>query len=132
MIDTVFQMLAALGVVIFLIYALSFAAKKRRGANSVLSIIEYLSMGPKRGIAVVRVGKKALVLGVTPTDFRLLKTLSEEETKEIGFKKALDAEMSNPQGAAPANLMSDAVNRLKAALSRLTGGKGTNTPDKEA
>jgi flagellar biosynthetic protein FliO len=130
MIDTVFQMLAALGVVIFLIYALSFAAKKRRGGNSVLSIIEYLSMGPKRGIAVVRVGKKALVLGVTPTDFRLLKMLGEEETKEIGFKKALDTEMSRPQGATPANLMSDAANRLRAALSRLTGGKGRSS-DKE-
>ncbi|WP_420265803.1 flagellar biosynthetic protein FliO [Candidatus Magnetominusculus dajiuhuensis] len=108
MIDTVFQVFIALVVVIFLIYTIAFAAKKRRGGSAFLSMIEYLSLGPKRGIAVVRVGKKALVLGVTQTDFKLLKTLGEQEVQEIAFKKTLDTEMSRGHG-----MVSDVANRIK-------------------
>ncbi|MBF0556767.1 MAG: FliO/MopB family protein [Nitrospirae bacterium] len=115
MTDAVFQVFIGLVVVVFLIYAIAFAAKKRHGGSAFLSMIEYLSLGPKRGIAVVRVGKKALVLGVTQTDFKLVKTLGEQEVQEIAFKKTLNTEISRGR-----SLMSDAINRIKNALAGKT------------
>lgn len=119
MIDVVFQVFTALAAVIFLIYAISFAAKKRRGSGGFLGLLEYLSLGPKRGIAVVRVGKRALVLGVTQTDFKLLKTLGEQEVEAIAFKKTLNTEIS--KGSNP---LADTANRIKNTLRRLSGKTG--------
>ncbi|KWT84091.1 FliO/MopB family protein [Candidatus Magnetominusculus xianensis] len=116
MIDVVFQVFVALAAVIFLIYALSFAAKKRRGSSGFLGLLEYLSLGPKRGIAVVKVGKRAIVLGVTQTDFKLLKTLGEQEVEAIAFKKTLNAEMSKT-----GSQLADTFNRIVRRLSGKTG-----------
>lgn len=116
MIDVVFQVFIALVMVIFLIYAIAFAAKKRRGGNAFLGMLEYLSLGPKRGIAVVRVGKKALVLGVTQTDFKLLKTIGEQEVQEIAFKKSLNTEMIRHSG-----LLNETGRRIKDMFGRLSG-----------
>ncbi|MBF0457062.1 MAG: flagellar biosynthetic protein FliO [Nitrospirae bacterium] len=116
MIDVVFQVFIALVMVILLIYAIAFAAKKRRGNSSFLGMLEYLSLGPKRGIAVVRVGKKALVLGVSQTDFKLLKTIGEQEVQEIAFKKTLDTEMIRHRG-----LLNEMGSRIKDMVRKLSG-----------
>lgn len=118
MIDVVFQVSVALALVIFLIYAIAFTAKKRRGAGGFLGLLEYLSLGPKRGIAVVRVGRRALVLGVTQTDFKLLKTLGHEEVEAIAFKKSLQSEMTKGH-----NPLTDVGNRIKNSLRALGGRK---------
>jgi flagellar biogenesis protein FliO len=36
---------------------------------------EYLAMGPRKGIAAVRVGAEVFIIGVTVNDFRLLKAI---------------------------------------------------------
>ncbi|MCG6553218.1 MAG: flagellar biosynthetic protein FliO [Candidatus Magnetominusculus sp. LBB02] len=124
MIDVVFQVFIALLAVILLIYAISFTAKKRRGTGAFLSLLEYLSLGPKKGIAVVRVGKNALVLGVTPTDFKLLRTIGGEEVAEIAFKKTLGAEMDKHTGSRIKNAV--------AALCGKTQDGGKDAVDKES
>jgi flagellar biogenesis protein FliO len=36
-------------------------------------------MGPKKGVAALKIGKEVLILGVTSSDMRLLKTFKEDE-----------------------------------------------------
>lgn len=44
-----------------------------------LRILGYLSLGPRRSIAVIKAGKEILLIGVTPTDIKLLKSMQEDE-----------------------------------------------------
>ncbi|KJU87061.1 hypothetical protein MBAV_000747 [Candidatus Magnetobacterium bavaricum] len=82
MMDVLFQMSLALGSVIFLIYGIAYVLRKRQKKAGLISILEYVSLGPKKGIAAVRVGAEVLIVGVTPTDFRLLTTLSGKNLAE--------------------------------------------------
>ncbi|MBI5634183.1 MAG: FliO/MopB family protein [Nitrospirae bacterium] len=77
MTETAIQMAFALGLVICLIYALSFVYKKKQKAANLLNLVAYQSFGQKMGIAAIRVGSEILVLGVTPTDMKLLKKIQE-------------------------------------------------------
>ncbi|MEO5356802.1 MAG: flagellar biosynthetic protein FliO [Nitrospirae bacterium YQR-1] len=89
----VIQMVFALGVVIFIIYGISYYMKKRNKQGGFLSVKEYLPLGPKRGIAMVKVGAEFLILAVTPNDLRLLKTIKELPQPEQDFHTSLSAEV---------------------------------------
>ena len=95
----VFQMLAALGVVLGLIWALSQYMKKRARRSGHMSLIEYMNFGPKKGIALVRLGKKVMVLGVTPTDLKLFKTIPDGELASGTFDTVIrnEIERKTPQ-----------------------------------
>jgi|Deesub1362A_J573_1020465.scaffolds.fasta_scaffold00398_23 flagellar biogenesis protein FliO len=73
------QMVAALAAVVSLIFLLSFLYRRRQKAPGLMDIVAYQSLGPKRGIAALRVGGEILIIGVTPTDFKLLRTLDEKD-----------------------------------------------------
>ena len=78
MTELAFQMALALAFVIFLIYAISFVYKKKQKAANLLNLVAYQSFGQKMGVAAVRVGSEILVLGVTPTDMKLLKKIQDK------------------------------------------------------
>ncbi len=78
MTELAFQMALALAFVIFLIYAISFVYKKKQKAANLLNLVAYQSFGQKMGVAAVRVGNEILVLGVTPTDMKLLKKIQDK------------------------------------------------------
>jgi flagellar biogenesis protein FliO len=76
---TYIQMLAALIFVILLIVGAGFLMKKKQGRPGLMSVVSYHSMGPKKGVAALKIGKEVLILGVTSSDMRLLKTFKEDE-----------------------------------------------------
>ncbi|MBF0316580.1 MAG: flagellar biosynthetic protein FliO [Nitrospirae bacterium] len=76
MTDVLFQMSLSLAGVVLLIYGIAYVLRKRRKKAGLINILEYVSLGPKKGIAAVKVGAEVLIVGVTPTDFRLLTTMS--------------------------------------------------------
>jgi flagellar biogenesis protein FliO len=71
------QMVIALAFVIFLIIAFSFLYRKKQKAAGFISPIAYHSFGQKMGIAALRIGDEILVLGVTPTDMKLLRKIPD-------------------------------------------------------
>jgi flagellar biogenesis protein FliO len=73
--------------VILLILAAALVYKKRYRGSGLISVEEYLSFGPRRGIAAVKVGKEILIVGITPNEFRLLKILDEEMTTALKRQK---------------------------------------------
>ena len=76
---TYIQMLSALIFVILLIAGIGFLMRKKQGRSGLMSMVSYYAMGPKKGVAALKVGKEVLILGVTSSDMRLLKTFKEDE-----------------------------------------------------
>jgi len=81
------QISIALIFVILLILATALVYKKRYRGSGFISVEEYLSFGPKRGIAAIKIGREILIVGITPHEFRLLKTLDEEMTTALKLQK---------------------------------------------
>ncbi|MCI4625750.1 MAG: flagellar biosynthetic protein FliO [Candidatus Magnetoovum sp. WYHC-5] len=79
----------ALAIVLLLILAAAFVLRKKRGVVHNMSVVEYLAVGPKKGIVAVKVGAEVLLLGVTPTDIRLLKSIDADSYMPEGFSADL-------------------------------------------
>jgi flagellar biosynthetic protein FliO len=80
----VFQTMGGLGVVLFLMVGGYFAAKKfapryfaKSNSDRNLKVIETLSMGDKRSISMIEVGKSRYLVGNTPHQISLLAILPE-------------------------------------------------------
>lgn len=87
------QMVLALVFVVFLIIATGFVMRKKQVRSGFMSIVGYHPFGPKKGVAALRVGKEILILGVTPSEMRLLKTFKEGELdipENEGFQNKLE------------------------------------------
>lgn len=86
MTESVIQMGIALALVLFLIFVFAFIQKKRLKSSGLISLVAYHSFGNKTGVAALKIGKEILIVGITPTDFKLLKTFDEKnlEQEEIG------------------------------------------------
>ncbi|HYA86424.1 MAG TPA: flagellar biosynthetic protein FliO [Nitrospirota bacterium] len=82
MIDLYLHMGVALILVSGLIFLLGLFIKKKQDKSSLMKVMGYQSLGPKKGMAMVKVGQEVLLLGVTTNDVKLLKTLNclDEET----------------------------------------------------
>ena len=72
-----FQIILALVAVVGLAFAIGFFLKKKQDNSGLIEVLAYQPLGFKKGISLIRVGKEVLVVGVTSTDFKLLKTLKE-------------------------------------------------------
>ncbi|GBD39481.1 hypothetical protein HRbin37_01763 [bacterium HR37] len=89
MTEAYIQTALALGLVVGLILVMGvFIGKRQKKTEEIIKILAYRSLGLKKGISVVKIGKEILVIGVTSNDFKLLKTIDENEigyglTKEI-------------------------------------------------
>ena len=81
------QVSIALSFIILLIFIAALVYKKRQKGSGLISIVEYFSFGPKRGIAALKVGKEILIVGITLNEFRLLKTLDEEMVTALKLQK---------------------------------------------
>jgi len=83
MMDLYLHMGLALILVSALIFLLGLFVKKKQEKGSLMKIMGYQSLGPKKGMAMVKVGQEVLLLGVTANDVKLLKTLNglEDETR---------------------------------------------------
>lgn len=76
--------LVALVLIGLLIAALRLV-KTKRGSLSVFTVLHYLPMGPRRGIAAVKVyNNEVLILGVTPQSIQLLRVYQAGEVGETG------------------------------------------------
>jgi len=87
------QMAAALLFVIFLIVAAGYFLKRKQNRFGFMSIIGYQTVGPKKGVAALKVGREVLILGVTSNDMRLLKIFKEDElelTESESFQNKYD------------------------------------------
>lgn len=93
MTGTYIQITAALIFVILLIVAIGYVFRKKQNRFGLMSIVSYQPFGPKKGVAALKVGSEVLILGVTPTDMRLLKIFKEGEldlTEPDGFQSKLE------------------------------------------
>jgi len=81
MITAYLQMAMALAAVIGLIVVMGFFLKKRQASGGLMKIIAYQSLGPRKGIVAVKVGSEVLLLGVTSSDVRLLRTYESDDIK---------------------------------------------------
>jgi flagellar biogenesis protein FliO len=79
MTDLYLQTVLALGAVIGLILVMAFFLRKRGVKGGMMQVLAYHSFGPRKGLAAIKVGREVLLLGVTTTDLKLLKTLSEAD-----------------------------------------------------
>ncbi len=79
MTGTYIQMAAALLFVIVLIVGAGYVMKKKQDRFGLMSVISYQPFGTKKGVAALKIGSEVLLLGVTPSDMRLLKVYKESE-----------------------------------------------------
>jgi flagellar biogenesis protein FliO len=106
----VFRTMGGLGLVLCLMVAAYFAAKKfapRYFSKSVteknLKVIETLSMGDKRSISMIEVGSHRFLIGNTPSQINLLMALpeamslvSEPEAMPVSSKSTSGKESTSP------------------------------------
>ena len=93
MTGTYIQMGAALIFVVLLIVGAGYVMKKKHNRFGLMNLISYQPFGPKRGVAALKVGKEVLILGMTQTEMRLLKSFNEEDldlSEPEGFQVKLD------------------------------------------
>lgn len=116
MMDLYLHMGAALAVVSGLILALGWALKKRQRDDGLMKVMGFQSLGPKKGIAMVKVGGEVLLVGVTATDVKLLKSMTPSaETRGETPRPAPRAAAAPVADAAP----SDTLRKLRAIKSTL-------------
>ena len=87
------QMAAALLFVIVLIVAVGYVMKKKQDRFGLMSVISYQPFGTKKGVAALKIGSEVLILGVTPSDMRLLKVFKDSELElheNEGFQRKFD------------------------------------------
>jgi flagellar biogenesis protein FliO len=79
MIGAYLQMAIALVAVIGLILVVGILLKRKKGKPSLITVLSYQSFGPRKGIAALKIGAEILLIGITSTDLKLLKTVGEKE-----------------------------------------------------
>jgi len=79
MTGTYLQVATALVVVVGLILVFGIVMRKRQGKTSLITVLAYQSFGSRKGIAALKIGSEILLIGVTSTDLKLLKTFDEND-----------------------------------------------------
>lgn len=93
MIDSTLTFLTAAVTVILSAAVLGFLYRKRQKQSHILQLLAYQSLGPKKGVAALKVGQEVLLLGVMSGGIRLLKTLEAGEiltSEERSFSEHLE------------------------------------------
>lgn len=90
MIDMYIQMAIALVFVIGLIIAMGYFLKKKQSKAGIMTILSYQAFGPKKAIAAINIGKDILLVAITPTDLKLLKTYHQKELESDVTKDMSD------------------------------------------
>lgn len=88
MIMAYLQMIIALAAVVGLIFLMAFFVRKKQGATGgMMKIIGYQSLGQRKGVVALKVNSDVLLLGVTPSEVRLLKSYEDGELKAEPVKE---------------------------------------------
>jgi len=141
MMDFYLQMGIALILVSGSIVLFGLFVRKRQDKEGLMKIMGYQSLGPKKGLAMVRVGQEVLLVGVTATDVKLLKSmdrplggagaaepavLADTEACTVArtaSRPRFDDELAREQAPAKGRVIvadvSTALNRLKALKDQL-------------
>jgi flagellar biogenesis protein FliO len=72
-------MAGALTFVLLLIFGAAYVVRKKQNRVDLMHLISYQNIGPKKGVAALKIGKEVLILGVTTNEVRLLKTFQDNE-----------------------------------------------------
>jgi flagellar biosynthetic protein FliO len=108
-----------------LIFLLGHFVKKKQGQGSLIKILGYQSLGPKKGLAIVRIGREAILLGVTANDIKLLKNLDcMEDDPEGGRQPEKNSATSKDESSA--NLKETGMARFEDELEKLRAPEKTN------
>ncbi|MCX7792872.1 MAG: flagellar biosynthetic protein FliO [Thermodesulfovibrionales bacterium] len=84
MMDSYIQMVFAFGAVLgLLLIFYGFTLRRRQTERSLINIIAYRVLDPKRGVAVavMKIGEEILFIGITPNDMRILKKMPDTEVR---------------------------------------------------
>ncbi len=98
MMDLYLQMGIALILVSGVIILLGLFVKKRQDKEGLMKIMGYQSLGPKKGLAMVRVGREVLLVGVTATDVKLLKSMDRAMGEAGAEETAAFADVATSSG----------------------------------
>jgi len=90
MMDLYIQMAIALAAVVSLIIVLSFLLRKRQSKRGIINVVSYQSLGPKKAIVALGIGKEILLVGITPGDLKLLKTYDRNDFESEPIKEMSD------------------------------------------
>jgi flagellar biogenesis protein FliO len=90
MMDLYVQMATALAGVVGLIFIMAFFLRKRQSKPGIMSVVSYQSLGPKKAIVALSIGKEILLLGVTQADLKLLKTYDKNEFEAEPIREMSD------------------------------------------
>ena len=121
------RVVLSLGAVLGLVWLLARAARRSGGGRVApatrFSVIGRQSLGRNAGVAVVRVGQRALVLGVTEQSVRLLAETDLTEVLEPveAPERRTELDLSVPELAAPLTVPAAAVPAVPSARSPLEG-----------
>lgn len=85
--DLYFQVITALGAVLGLIFLLAFFIRKRQVRDEIMKVIAYHPLGTRKGIAAMKVGEEVLLLGVTPSDIKLLRRYNASDIETEGIRE---------------------------------------------
>ncbi len=90
MTDLYIQMALALAAVVGLIFVMSFFLRKRQSKPGIMNIVSYQSLGPKKAVVALGIGKEILLVGITHTDIKLLKTYDKDDFEAVPIKEMSD------------------------------------------
>ncbi|MDA8168181.1 MAG: flagellar biosynthetic protein FliO [Nitrospiraceae bacterium] len=79
MIQMYLQMAVSLIAVVGLIYLISNFMKKRQGRPGLFKMLSYQPLGPKKGVAALKLGREVLLFSITATDLKLLRIYDEHK-----------------------------------------------------
>jgi flagellar protein FliO/FliZ len=108
------QMGIALALVVGMIFLLGLVMKKKQEKDGLMKVLGYQSLGPKKGIAAVKIGQEVLLVGVTATDVKLLKSLDDAGDEPAPVRSADRSSVAD---------IAEKLNRLRAMKDALYAAK---------
>lgn len=97
----VFRMLGSLALVIALLVLLLWALRKlqskmnSQNAGRRLQIVESLSVGTRQKIALIRVGEREVLVGISPTQINGIASWPDGQIQPTDFSDTLASSLSN-------------------------------------
>ncbi len=75
------RIIAALILIVGILFAAVWFLKKRKTTAGDMNLLRYYPLGPRKGVAALKVYDEVLVLGVTPQNIQLLKSFPADKVK---------------------------------------------------
>ena len=97
----VFRMLGSLALVIALLVAVLWALRKLQGkmnsqnAGRRMQVIESLSIGTRQKVALIRVGEREVLIGISPTQINGIASWPDGTLQAADFQDSLAASQSH-------------------------------------